>query len=153
MKQFPRDTVIFSRCTICGKVTDQKITLKKHMRAHRIQMEQTLPFACSQCPRRFDLEKARDKHERLHGRKFIVKREKGRDDELIAFYKKISCDICDEEKHNQITYDNFWDLKVHMSNEHNKTPYLKCPLCFKKNVCRQQLIVHIDVHENPENYR
>ncbi|XP_055644769.1 zinc finger protein 708-like [Toxorhynchites rutilus septentrionalis] len=142
-----------NKCPICGKVTDQRITLKKHMRAHRIQMEETLPFACSQCPRRFDLEKARDKHERLHGRKFVVKREKGRDEELIAFYKKISCDICDEEKNDHITYDNFWDLKNHMNSEHNKTPYLKCPVCFKKNVCRQQLIVHIEVHENPDKYR
>lgn len=143
-----------NKCKICGKVTDQKITLKKHMRAHRMQMEETFPFACSQCPRRFEVERALIKHERLHGRKLhIVRREKGRDDELIAFYKKISCDICDEEKNDGIEYQNFWDLKVHMSGEHNKTPYLKCPLCSKKNVCRQQLMVHVDVHENPDNYR
>lgn len=142
-----------NKCKICGKVTDQKITLKKHMRAHRLQMEEAMPFSCTQCPRRFDLEKARDKHERLHGRKIVMKREKGRDDELIAFYKKISCDICDEEKNDEVSYENFWDLKNHMAGEHNKTPYLKCPICFKKNVCRQQLMVHIDVHENPDNYR
>ncbi|XP_055635967.1 zinc finger protein ZFP2-like isoform X2 [Toxorhynchites rutilus septentrionalis] len=142
-----------NKCPICGKVTDQRITLKKHMRAHSLQMEETLPFSCSQCPRRFGLEKARDKHERLHERKFVVKREKGRDEVLITFYKKISCDICDEEKNDHITYDNFWDLKNHMNSEHNKTPYLKCPICFKKNICRQQLIVHIDVHENPDKYR
>ncbi|XP_055550578.1 zinc finger protein 678-like [Wyeomyia smithii] len=142
-----------NKCKICGKVTDQKITLKKHMRAHRLQMEESLPFPCAICPRRFELERARDKHERLHGRKIVIKREKGRDDELIAFYKKISCEICDEEKNDGVTYENFWDLKLHMAGEHNKTPYLKCPICFKKNVCRQQLMIHVDVHENPERYR
>ncbi|XP_058821510.1 zinc finger protein 678-like isoform X2 [Topomyia yanbarensis] len=142
-----------NKCKICGKVTDQKITLKKHMRAHRLEMEEELPFPCRQCPRRFELERARDKHERLHGRKIVIKRDKGRDDELIEFYKKISCDICDEEKNDGVAYENFWDLKIHMIGEHNKTPYLKCPICFKKNVCRQQLLVHVDVHENPERYR
>ncbi|XP_055614232.1 zinc finger protein ZFP2-like, partial [Uranotaenia lowii] len=139
-----------NKCNICGKVTDQKISLRKHMRAHQIETDREKPFGCSQCPRRFDIEKKRDKHERLHGRKIVFKREKGRDEELIAFYKKIFCDLCGND---EITYENFWDLKCHMTKEHNKTPYLKCPLCSKKNVCRQQLIVHIDVHENPDKYK
>ncbi|XP_065075817.1 zinc finger protein 93-like [Ochlerotatus camptorhynchus] len=143
-----------NKCKICGKVTDQKITLKKHMRAHRIQMEEAMQFGCELCTRRFDNEKARNKHERLHGRKkTVVKKEKGRDEELLAFFKVISCDICDTEKGESRSYENFWDLKNHIIAEHNKTPYLKCPICSKKNVCRQQLIVHIDVHENPDRYR
>lgn len=143
-----------NKCPICGKVTDQKITLKKHMRAHRVQMEIALPFFCRQCPRRFETERAREKHERLHGRKVVfTRREKGRDEELLAFYKKINCDICYEEKGEELCYENFGDLKNHITNIHNKTPYLKCPICMKKNVCRQQLIVHIDVHDNPDRYR
>ncbi|XP_058129550.1 zinc finger protein 37-like [Anopheles ziemanni] len=142
-----------NKCKICGKVTDQKITLKKHMRAHQVKLEENLPYACSQCPRRFEQEKKRDKHERLHGRKIVIKKEKGRDLELLAFYKRIYCEVCEEAKPESTSFDNFWDLKVHMGNEHNKTPYLKCPICFKKNACRQQLMVHVDVHNNPEHYR
>ncbi|KFB36177.1 AGAP003566-PA-like protein [Anopheles sinensis] len=78
---------------------------------------------------------------------------KGRDLELLAFYKRIYCEVCEEAKPESTSFDNFWDLKVHMGNEHNKTPYLKCPICFKKNACRQQLMVHVDVHNNPEHYR
>uniref|UniRef100_A0AAG5CVN9 C2H2-type domain-containing protein n=1 Tax=Anopheles atroparvus TaxID=41427 RepID=A0AAG5CVN9_ANOAO len=142
-----------NKCKICGKVTDQKITLKKHMRAHQVKLEENLPYACSQCPRRFEQEKKRDKHERLHGRKIVIKKEKGRDLELLAFYKRIYCEVCEEAKPDSTSFDNFWDLKVHMGNEHSKTPYLKCPICFKKNACRQQLMVHVDVHNNPEHYR
>nr|XP_029719022.1 zinc finger protein 665-like [Aedes albopictus] len=143
-----------NKCKICGKVTDQMITLKKHMRAHRIEMEKTLPYACELCPRKFETEKARNKHERLHGRKkIVVRREKGRDEELLAFYKRVWCDICETENNETREFENFSDLKCHIIADHNKTPYLKCPICFKKNVCRQQLIVHIDVHENPDRYR
>uniref|UniRef100_A0A182QD23 C2H2-type domain-containing protein n=1 Tax=Anopheles farauti TaxID=69004 RepID=A0A182QD23_9DIPT len=142
-----------NKCKICGKVTDQQITLKKHMRAHQEKLEKDYPFPCSQCTRRFEHEEKRDKHERLHGRKVVIKKEKGRDLELLEFYKRIYCEICEDNKPESTSFDNFWDLKVHMGNEHNKAPYLKCPICFKKNVCRQQLMVHVDVHNNPENYR
>ncbi|XP_050087552.1 zinc finger protein 43-like [Anopheles aquasalis] len=142
-----------NKCPICGKVTDQRITLKKHMRAHQQKLEEALPYPCSQCPRRFDQQKVRDKHERLHGRKIVIRKEKGRDLELLAFYKRIYCEICEEAKPNSTSFDNFWDLKVHMGNEHNKNPYLKCHLCLAKLPCRQQLMVHVDVHNNPENYR
>ncbi|XP_035782424.1 zinc finger protein 43-like [Anopheles albimanus] len=142
-----------NKCPICGKVTDQRITLKKHMRAHQQKLEEALPYPCSQCPRRFDQVKVRDKHERLHGRKIVIRKEKGRDLELLAFYNRIYCDVCEEVKPNSTSFDNFWDLKVHMGNEHNKNPYLKCYLCLAKLPCRQQLMVHVDVHNNPENYR
>uniref|UniRef100_A0A182T196 C2H2-type domain-containing protein n=1 Tax=Anopheles maculatus TaxID=74869 RepID=A0A182T196_9DIPT len=142
-----------NKCNICGKVTDQQITLKKHMRAHQDKLEKDFPYPCSQCTRRFEHEEKRDKHERLHGRKVVIKKEKGRDVELLKFYKRIYCDVCEEIRPESTSFDNFWDLKVHMTNEHNKTPYLKCPICYKKNACRQQLMVHVDVHDNPENYR
>ncbi|XP_562406.5 zinc finger protein 90 [Anopheles gambiae] len=142
-----------NKCKICGKVTDQEITLKKHMRAHQENLEKDFPYPCSLCNRRFEEEEKREKHERLHGRKVIIKKEKGRDLELLEFYKRIYCEVCEEKKPESTSFDNFWDLKVHMGNEHNKTPFLKCPICFKKNVCRQQLMVHVDVHNNPENYR
>ncbi|XP_052866312.1 zinc finger protein 85-like [Anopheles cruzii] len=142
-----------NKCPICGKVTDQKITLKKHMRAHQVKLEGALPYPCQQCPRRFEQEKVRDKHERLHGRKIVIRKEKGRDLEVLAFYKRISCDVCEETGPGSTSFDNFWDLKVHMGNAHNKNPYLKCPQCFVKLACRQQLLVHIDVHNNPHNYR
>ncbi|XP_049534062.1 zinc finger protein 28-like [Anopheles darlingi] len=142
-----------NKCPICGKVTDQRITLKKHMRAHQQKLEEALPYPCRQCPRRFDQEKVRDKHERLHGRKIVIRKEKGRDLELLAFYKRIYCEICEEAKPNSTSFDNFWDLKVHMGDEHNRNPYLKCHLCLAKLPCRQQLMIHVDVHNNPENYR
>ncbi|XP_053681098.1 zinc finger protein 492-like [Anopheles nili] len=142
-----------NKCKICGKMTDQQITLKKHMRAHQEKLEKNYPFPCSQCSRRFEFQGKRDKHERLHGRKVIIKKEKGRDLELLAFYKRIYCEVCEDVKPESTSFDNFWDLKVHMGNEHNKSPYLKCPICFKKNACRQQLMVHVDVHNNPDHYR
>uniref|UniRef100_A0A182VQ38 Uncharacterized protein n=1 Tax=Anopheles minimus TaxID=112268 RepID=A0A182VQ38_9DIPT len=142
-----------NKCNICGKVTDQEITLKKHMRAHQVKLEKDFPYPCSQCTRRFEHEDKRDKHERLHGRNVVIKKEKGRDEELLEFYKRIYCDICEEKSPDSTSFDNFWNLKVHMSGEHNKTPYLKCPLCGKKYAGRQQLMVHVDVHNNPEHYR
>uniref|UniRef100_A0A182TA55 C2H2-type domain-containing protein n=1 Tax=Anopheles maculatus TaxID=74869 RepID=A0A182TA55_9DIPT len=142
-----------NKCEVCGKITDCNISLKKHMRVHLGQLEQDLPFPCSRCKRKFATEEQRNKHEKLHVPKPLVKREKGPDLELLAFYKRIYCDVCEEQEPDSTSFENFWDLRVHMEQEHNKGAYLKCPVCGKRNLYRQHLITHIDLHNNPEKYR
>uniref|UniRef100_A0A182PH55 Transcription factor grauzone n=1 Tax=Anopheles epiroticus TaxID=199890 RepID=A0A182PH55_9DIPT len=142
-----------NKCNICGKITDCNISLKKHMRVHLSQLEENLPFPCSRCKRKFETEELRNKHEKLHVPKPLVKREKGPDLELLAFYKRIYCDVCEKQCPESTSFENFWDLRVHMEQEHNKGAYLKCPICNKRNLYRQHLITHIDMHNNPEKYR
>ncbi|XP_050068736.1 zinc finger protein 28 homolog [Anopheles maculipalpis] len=142
-----------NKCEICGKITDCNISLKKHMRVHLGQLEQDLPYPCSRCKRKFASEEQRNKHEKLHVPKPLVKRDKGPDLELLAFYKRIYCDVCEEKEPDSTSFENFWDLRVHMEQEHNKGAYLKCPICGKRNLYRQHLITHIDLHNNPEKYR
>ncbi|XP_053679355.1 zinc finger protein 83-like [Anopheles nili] len=142
-----------NKCDICGKMTDCNISLKKHMRVHQAKLEENLPFPCSRCKRRFESEEQLQRHEKLHIPKPYVKKEMGPDLELLEFYKRIYCDICEEVKPESTSFENFWDLRVHMGNEHNKAVYLKCPICSARNAYRQHLITHIDMHKNPEKYR
>ncbi|XP_053679343.1 zinc finger protein 43-like [Anopheles nili] len=142
-----------NKCNICGKITDSNISLKKHMRVHMTMLEENLPFPCSRCKRRFAHEEQREKHEKMHVPKPYVKKEIGPDMELLDFYKRIYCDICEQETPESTSFENFSELKLHMNESHNKGAYLKCPICFKRNLYRPNLITHIDMHKNPEKYR
>ncbi|XP_058171949.1 zinc finger protein 616-like [Anopheles ziemanni] len=141
------------KCTICGKMTLSKVALKKHMRCHQLDLEENNPFPCRLCSRRFEAEYKRDKHELLHRPKPIIPKQYGRDEAMLEFYQRIYCDLCEEVKPDSTSFDNFWDLKVHMNKQHEKAPYLKCPICSKKMGVRHQIMMHIDVHKNPELYR
>uniref|UniRef100_A0A182QL75 C2H2-type domain-containing protein n=1 Tax=Anopheles farauti TaxID=69004 RepID=A0A182QL75_9DIPT len=142
-----------SRCHICGKLTDCNISLKKHMRVHQGKLEQNLPYPCSRCKRKFETEEQRDKHEKLHVPKPFVPRDEGPDLEVLEFYKRIFCDICEEGEPESTSFDNLWALRTHMANEHRKSLFVRCPVCFKRQINRTQVIAHIDMHKNPDKYR
>lgn len=123
-------------------------------------MEEKLNITCRLCPRRFATEKKRDRHEKHHNRKPMEKppRIVGRDEEILEFYKRIVCEICDQQRMvdvrvPDVEYDNMQDLKKHMREAHNDKGYLKCHLCEKKCNIRSMLLIHKDFHVNPENYR
>ncbi|EAT48499.1 AAEL000439-PA [Aedes aegypti] len=148
------------RCNICGKQNDQQVALAKHMRIHRREMEEKLFITCRLCPRRFATEKKRDRHEKHHNRKPMEKppRIVGRDEDILEFYKRISCEICDQQRMvdvrvPDVEYENLQDLKKHMRDAHNDKGYLKCHICEKKCNIRSMLLIHKDFHVNPEKYR
>ncbi|XP_055644770.1 transcription factor grauzone-like [Toxorhynchites rutilus septentrionalis] len=148
------------RCQICGKQNDQQVALVKHMRIHRPEMEEKLPIRCRLCPRRFSTDKKRDRHEKHHSRKPMEKppRVMGRDEEILEFYKRIICEICDQQRMvddniADVEYENMQDLKKHMRDVHNDKGYLKCHICDKKCNIRSVLLIHKDFHLNPEKYR
>lgn len=148
------------RCQICGKQNDQQVALAKHMRIHRPEMEEKLPVRCRICPRRFATEKKRDRHEKHHNRKPMEKppRIVGRDEEVLEFYKRIYCEICDQQRMvndnlPDVEYENLQDLKKHMREVHNDKGYLKCHMCDKKCNIRSVLLIHKDFHLNPDKYR
>ncbi|XP_055603486.1 transcription factor grauzone-like [Uranotaenia lowii] len=149
------------RCKLCGKQNDHKIALSKHMRIHLIDAtNDKLPIRCGICPRRFETEKKRDRHEKTHNRKPIQKlpRIVGRDDELLGFYKRISCEFCDQEHASneiveKLEFSNFQDLSKHMRIAHDEKGYLRCHLCGKKCNFRSVLLLHKDFHLHPEKYK
>lgn len=130
------------------------------MRIHRPEMEEKLPIRCRLCPRRFATEKKRDRHEKHHNRKPMEKppRIVGRDEAILEFYKRIICEICDQQRMvdvhvPDVEYDNMQDLKKHMREAHNDKGYLKCHMCDKKCNIRSMLLIHKDFHLNPDKYR
>ncbi|XP_050068700.1 zinc finger protein 728-like [Anopheles maculipalpis] len=142
-----------NKCDICGKLNDCNISLKKHMRTHQSLLEENLPYPCSLCKRKFETEDLRAKHEKLHVPKPYIQKERGPDQEVLDFYKCIVCDICEEESPDSTSFDNLSELRAHMVKEHNKSMYVRCPVCSTRQANRQQVITHIDMHNNPEKYR
>ncbi|XP_055550581.1 zinc finger protein 83-like [Wyeomyia smithii] len=148
------------KCQICGKVNDEQVSLAKHMRLHRSEIVEDLPYECSRCLRRFSSEKRRDRHEKDHDRKRSVKPTKivGRDEELLEFYRRIICDICEQQRpvndiRHETEYDNLLHLKKHMREEHDDKGYLKCHMCDKKCYIRSMLLIHKDFHLNQDKFR
>uniref|UniRef100_A0AAG5D9A4 C2H2-type domain-containing protein n=1 Tax=Anopheles atroparvus TaxID=41427 RepID=A0AAG5D9A4_ANOAO len=79
------------------------------------------------------------------------------DHEVLDFYKRIVCEICDLERMARgvagIEYNTLKELNHHMRNEHNTHAAIRCPICTNKYRGRVQLIKHKEMHLNPDNFR
>ncbi|XP_055644772.1 zinc finger protein 708-like isoform X2 [Toxorhynchites rutilus septentrionalis] len=131
------------RCQICGKKNDHQGALVKHIQIHRKEMDQK-----------------RDEHEKHDSAEptEMLTVMMGGDEEILEFYKRISCEICDQQRMvddniANVEYAKMKDLKKHMREIHNDKGYLKCHLCDKKCNIRSELLIHKDFHLNPEKYR
>uniref|UniRef100_A0A182PS07 C2H2-type domain-containing protein n=2 Tax=Anopheles epiroticus TaxID=199890 RepID=A0A182PS07_9DIPT len=152
-----------NKCNICGKITDSNVSLKKHMRVHLKQLEENLPFPCSRCKRKFETEELRNKHEKLHVPKPPVKRERGPDLELLAFYKCIYCDVCEEQSPEstscEVCKEVFQKLDLHMIKVHAPTTAIptdkryKCEQCGRMFNFLAQLKIHLDCVHGSKDVR
>ncbi|XP_050098527.1 zinc finger protein 28-like [Anopheles aquasalis] len=80
------------------------------------------------------------------------------DQELLEFYKRLVCEICDLDQmatgEPPVEYDNLKELNRHMRRAHGQGEgSVKCPLCEKKFRSRGKLLAHKDMHLNPDQYR
>ncbi|XP_058167405.1 zinc finger protein OZF-like [Anopheles ziemanni] len=80
------------------------------------------------------------------------------DKEILEFYKRLVCEICDPEKMQAgepaIEYSNLKDLNRHMRKLHGQEMgHVKCPMCDKKFRSRIKLLEHKDMHLNPDRFR
>ncbi|XP_035786510.1 zinc finger protein 43-like [Anopheles albimanus] len=80
------------------------------------------------------------------------------DQELLEFYKRLVCEICDIAQmatgEPPIEYDNLKELNRHMRRAHGQCEgSVKCPLCEKKFRTRAKLLAHKDMHEHPDRFR
>uniref|UniRef100_A0A182PQC3 C2H2-type domain-containing protein n=1 Tax=Anopheles epiroticus TaxID=199890 RepID=A0A182PQC3_9DIPT len=93
------------------------------------------------------------------GKVSAAKREPVVDTELLEFYKRLVCEICDAERmlagEPSIEYSNLREFNKHMRKAHDKAGgcRIKCPMCEKKFRYRRQLLEHRDMHLNPDQFR
>ncbi|XP_049298070.1 zinc finger protein draculin-like [Anopheles funestus] len=88
-----------------------------------------------------------------------VKKEPKVDTEILDFYKRLVCEVCDAERmlagEPSIEYGNLRELNKHMRKMHDHViaTSIKCPMCDKKLRYRAKLLEHRDMHLNPEQFR
>ncbi|XP_050073092.1 zinc finger protein 208-like [Anopheles maculipalpis] len=81
------------------------------------------------------------------------------DTEILEFYKRLVCEVCDAERmlagKPSIEYGNLRELNKHMRKAHDQAvaTMIKCPLCDKKFRYRGKMIEHRDMHLYPERFR
>ncbi|XP_052870701.1 zinc finger protein 567-like [Anopheles cruzii] len=80
------------------------------------------------------------------------------DEELLSFYKRLVCEICDPVKMASgeplIEYVNLKELNRHMRRAHGQgEAIIKCPICEKKFRSRVKLVEHKEMHLNPDRFR
>ncbi|XP_052859843.1 zinc finger protein 501-like [Anopheles cruzii] len=79
------------------------------------------------------------------------------DSELLEFYQRIVCHICDKMPRSEeaaIEYQTLAQLNRHMRTVHNlQHGTLRCPVCGLKNRTRAQLWQHKEMHLRPDQYR
>ncbi|XP_052870699.1 zinc finger protein 90-like [Anopheles cruzii] len=80
------------------------------------------------------------------------------DEEILSFYKRLVCDICDLAKmasrEPSVEYVNLRELKRHMLKIHDiKELIITCPMCSKKLRSRTKLVEHKEMHLNPDRFR
>ncbi|XP_053674246.1 transcription factor grauzone-like [Anopheles nili] len=102
--------------------------------------------------------KCKKTHNDDETKKSKVRSQKEEDDSLLKFYKRIVCEVCDNQRmmvgEPQIDYGTWRALLRHTKevHKHDKV-YVKCPVCEMKMRTKQTLLQHKDWHENPEKYR
>uniref|UniRef100_A0A182JQP8 C2H2-type domain-containing protein n=1 Tax=Anopheles christyi TaxID=43041 RepID=A0A182JQP8_9DIPT len=93
------------------------------------------------------------------GKASLDKKEPKVDKEILEFYKRLVCELCDAERmlagEPSIEYGNLRELNKHMRKVHGQVgaTRIKCPMCDKKFRYRAKLLEHRDVHLNPERFR
>ncbi|XP_050098531.1 zinc finger protein 317-like [Anopheles aquasalis] len=80
------------------------------------------------------------------------------DTEILEFYGRIVCEICDPQRlergETAIEYDTLTQLNRHVRSEHNQAHgTLRCPICEKRYRTRVQLLQHKEMHLHPDRYR
>ncbi|XP_058066114.1 zinc finger protein 567-like [Anopheles bellator] len=80
------------------------------------------------------------------------------DEEIISFYKRLVCEICDPVKMASgeplIEFVNLKELNRHMRRAHGQgEAIIKCPICEKKFRSRVKLVQHKEMHLNPDQFR
>ncbi|XP_058066874.1 zinc finger protein draculin-like [Anopheles bellator] len=80
------------------------------------------------------------------------------DAELLEFYKRIVCEMCDNQRmmvgEPLIDYGSWTALLRHSKVVHGHYKiYVQCPVCEMKLRTKVTLWQHMDMHKNPEKYR
>ncbi|XP_053674244.1 zinc finger protein 567-like [Anopheles nili] len=86
------------------------------------------------------------------------KKESKIDADILQFYKRLVCEICDAEQmlsgDPSIEYSNLRDLNKHMRKVHDLAKStVKCPMCDKKFQSRSKLLEHRAMHLDPDRFR
>ncbi|XP_052859841.1 zinc finger protein 652-B-like [Anopheles cruzii] len=84
--------------------------------------------------------------------------QKMEDAELLEFYKRIVCEVCDNQRmmvgDPLIDYGSWTALLRHSKVVHGHYKiYVQCPVCEMKLRTKVTLWQHMDMHKNPEKYR
>uniref|UniRef100_A0A182LUV3 C2H2-type domain-containing protein n=1 Tax=Anopheles culicifacies TaxID=139723 RepID=A0A182LUV3_9DIPT len=87
------------------------------------------------------------------------KREPKVDTEILDFYKRLVCEVCDAERmlagEPSIEYANLRELNKHMRKVHDQVvaTSIKCLMCDKRLRYRAKLLEHRDMHLYPDRFR
>ncbi|XP_031842748.2 uncharacterized protein LOC116431446 isoform X1 [Nomia melanderi] len=114
------------KCKICEKIFAYPSYLRDHLKTHEpvpsTVTEQSKPFECATCRKRFRMLKNLRAHERLHTGKGLVQ-----------------CEICDKR------FSERYNLKIHLQT-HKAARSHKCEYCDKSFVQKGNLIEHLRIH-------
>ncbi|XP_058055208.1 oocyte zinc finger protein XlCOF6-like [Anopheles bellator] len=144
-------------CDVCDDRTEYG-TLKElnhHMKlAHG---EESGRVGCPQCGKKFRTRVKLLEHKQTHVPRMLSDGETDADkvqsaqvdQEILEFYKRISCDVCDGATPTPCStlYPTVRELNHHMRLVHGQqTGTVKCPLCEKKIRTRPKLLEHKRLH-------
>uniref|UniRef100_A0A1B0CRG7 C2h2-type zn-finger protein n=2 Tax=Lutzomyia longipalpis TaxID=7200 RepID=A0A1B0CRG7_LUTLO len=144
----------FNICEICSKVYSRRALLNVHIRDKHT--EEGLPYACSQCPKRFVTEKKLKVHETIHlpeeekyihpcsfcGKKFrTVENLQAHVRAMHVRDKPYVCEECGKSfrKRGALTYHQM---------SHSDERSFQCSYCPKKFKNRPSLKRHLDIHND-----